>query len=253
MQDLLQKAYLLFALTKRDYTIQYAGSVLGIFWMILQSVFFLGLYIFVSIILNLNQFYKESKDFSLLLSGIVFWIPFQEFILRTSNILVENRNLLKKTTISVNYILLIPALQMSFHYFLLYFPILCVFYFLQILNLYFCWFGVLFLILNAFFFFPILVYLANSNVLLKDISPVLRMFLQLVFWSLPILYSSNSTFAEVLSWNPLFSSLEIFRYFLLENYSPKINWISICILLFVSIFFLFFANYRIRAIVLDQI
>lgn len=253
MFNLSQKAYLLFALTKRDYAIQYAGSILGIIWMVFQSLFFLGLYVFISIVLNLNQFYNQSKDFSLLLSGVVFWIPLQEYILRTSNILVENRNLLKKTTISPYYILLIPSLQMSFHYILLCIPFGLILYFLGVLNLYFYVFGVGFLILSAFFLFPILVYLANSNILLKDISPILRIFLQLVFWSLPILYSPNSKFSVVLSWNPLFSSLEIFRYFILANYSPKINWVSICVLIFVSSFFWFFANLRIQKIVLDHI
>lgn len=250
---MISKIYLLFALTKRDYAIQYAGSLLGILWIVIQSLFFLGLYTLIGSIFNLQQFQKDTKDFLLLLSGIVFWIPLQEYILRTSNILVENRNLLKKTTLNLYYILLVPFVQFCIHSVLLCIPLYTLLYFYKLLNNWAFILGLFSTMGFGIFLFPILVYVACSNVLLKDITPLLRILLQFLFWSLPIFYSSHSEISRILSWNPFFSFLEIFRFFIFQDYIPSLNLSSILVLLLSILLFQLFANRRILSIILDQI
>ena len=77
-----------------------------------------------------------------------------------------------------------------------------------------------------------------SNVLLKDISPIIRLFLQFGFWTLPIIYFPPSNWGNILQYHPLLPFLEIFRAILLPEYFIQLDYMKIIIYFIISYVFL---------------
>ncbi|MCB1178919.1 MAG: ABC transporter permease, partial [Leptospiraceae bacterium] len=178
---------LIWSLCKRDYAIQFAGSILGLFWVVIQSVVLISLYLMIFWVLDIHPTSKASS-ISYIITGILFWLPIQEFLNRGTVILTENRQLIKKTGLGVNIFLKVPLFQMYLHFLILSIPCYIVLYFLGSLNLSFFFVSFIWYIILGLILYPIISYLGRANVILKDISPVIRLFLQVLFWGSPLLY-----------------------------------------------------------------
>lgn len=244
---------LVWTLAKRDYIVQYAGAGLGLSWLFLQSFSLVGLYLLVFFVIDFPGLKSKSNHYVMILSGILFWTPIQELILKSAGILVENRSIIKKSLVGSDPFLKIPMIQYVLHFIIIYVPCSFAIYILGNLNIFLFLFCLIAILIFGVLLFPILSYLAYSNVLLKDISPLLRLILQFGFWSLPILYYPSGKWLEILSWNPLFFMLELFRFFLIQDYSPKLNWVGFGLFCLTSLGFYLYSNKRIKQIIMDQL
>jgi lipopolysaccharide transport system permease protein len=71
----MEKVSILWALVRRDYALQYAGSFLGISWMFLQNLVLISLYALVFLVLNLKNPSTQEDFTDYLLTGLLFLIP----------------------------------------------------------------------------------------------------------------------------------------------------------------------------------
>ncbi len=247
-----EQFFIVWALTKRDYAIQFAGSTLGFLWVILQSITFILLYLFLLTGLGLHSGVRSSST-SYVITGILFWLPLQECILRGTVILTENRQLLKKTGLGIEKFLQVPLLQMLVHFLILSVPSFLVLYFINELNWKICIFSVAWYFVVIAFVYPILSYLSRANVLLRDISPILRLFIQVFFWASPIIYFPPNSLQPYLSLNPIFGFLEVFRYLVIQNYpTPNFPW-SILVCSGLCVVVLYNSRKHLNRLILDQL
>lgn len=231
---------------------QFAGSVLGGIWLVLQGSVLIGLYIFIAGGIGLIRTNSTPDYIPYILSGLLFWIPIAEMIQRSTTILTDNRSLIKRSGLGADLFLWIPVIQMFFHFTILSIPVMGYLFWMgkpgltSLLIL--PWIGI-----TALVFFPFLIYLSRSNVLLKDISPVVRLFLQLGFWSLPLVYIQPAHWLDIIQYHPLFFFLEVFRFLLFPD-SPVHTpyYIPLFFTLGMGLFYKLL-NLRFKEIILDHL
>ncbi|TGM06036.1 ABC transporter permease [Leptospira barantonii] len=222
---MLKSLPILWILVRRDYALQFAGSSLGISWMLVQNLSIILIYTIVFLFLNLKGNPESASDFiGYAFSGLLFWVPLQEYMIRGTSILTENRQLIKRSPLGPEIFLWIPFVQMFVHFAVTAVPVLIVLSVLGKLNVVlfplsiFVMFGVGYLL--SF----VEGYLARANVILRDITPLIRLISQFFFWSLPILYLSSGFLHSINVWNPLNFPLELFRFVLLNDFVPVFHW-----------------------------
>jgi len=220
---------LLNSLIKRDLKAKYVGSIMGFFWSVLNPLLILAIFTFVfSVILKIRLNNKGGiANFALyLFCGMLPWIAFQETITRSTTILLEHANLIKKVMfpskilplyISISSLLnqligsgiLIIAILIKMRfisYYLIFLP------FLLILQL-------LFTIGLAWFF-------SSLNVIFRDISQLISPLLLVWMYLTPIVYPREmvpAKFKAIILLNPLTSLINAYRDIFLRNRMPNIN------------------------------
>jgi len=97
MEDVLKSRSLLWLLVKRELRSRYAGSVLGSVWNIIHPLFLIGIYILVfsSVMQRVGSTSRGSYVVHLC-SGLIPWLVFSEIVQRSTGLLAENANFLKK-------------------------------------------------------------------------------------------------------------------------------------------------------------
>lgn len=101
LQNLLHSRRLLRDFVSRDLRARYVGSSLGFFWSVVHPLINLAVYLFVfQYVLEATWRPDQGAQevVMLMLVGIVAWSAFAESLSRTTNILVENANLIGKLT-----------------------------------------------------------------------------------------------------------------------------------------------------------
>ncbi|TGK00216.1 ABC transporter permease [Leptospira langatensis] len=251
--DFLRKFRILLVLVRRDYALQYAGSALGLTWMFLQNLSLILIYTVVFYFLGIRSQGEDPLGyFAYVLSGLLFWIPLQEYLIRGTGILTDNRQLIKRSPLGPEIFLWIPFIQFLLHWAITAVPIF----------LFLAWAGKLgaglplaFLCVfcTGLFIACLQSYLARINIILRDISPLVRLMTQFLFWGLPILYESKGILGKLNLFNPLFFPLETFRSFLLSGYESKATFADFFpfLILFLAIFFL--SRAKLNQIVLDHL
>lgn len=254
---MFRKFYLHFSvlvvLVQRDYALQYAGSVIGLVWILIQNATLIGIYALVFGILDLREGENDSQYLSYLLSGMLFWIPIQEYLIRGTTILMENRHLIKRSSLGVDIFAWVPWVQMLIHFGITALPVLFIIAFLDEIN----WGGLvpafIVFVFSGFFLFLILSYFARVNILLRDISPLIRLLTQLLFWALPIVYVPFGFLVQLNHLNPLSLPLDLFRYFLLKHHGFAADPLVFLVYLFIAIGIFLLVRMRLNRVVMDQL
>ncbi|MEM9380722.1 MAG: ABC transporter permease [Planctomycetota bacterium] len=98
LRSLAQNRSLLRNFVVRDLRARYVGSSLGFFWSVIFPVLNLAIYMLVfQVILKMSWAGKSAQEVVLLmLVAIVAWSAFSEAISRSTNVLVDNQNLIEK-------------------------------------------------------------------------------------------------------------------------------------------------------------
>ncbi|WP_040912989.1 ABC transporter permease [Leptospira kmetyi] len=222
---MLKSLPILWILVRRDYALQFAGSSLGISWMLVQNLSIILIYTIVFLFLNLKGNPKSASDFiGYAFSGLLFWVPLQEYMIRGTSILTENRQLIKRSPLGPEIFLWIPFVQMFVHFAVTAVPVLIVLSVLGKLNVFFFPLSVFVMFGVGYLLSFVQGYLARANVILRDITPLIRLISQFFFWSLPILYLSSGFLHSINVWNPLNFPLELFRFVLLNDFVPVFHW-----------------------------
>ncbi|MEI6842670.1 MAG: ABC transporter permease [Methanomicrobiales archaeon] len=229
MIDLLAYRGLIWNFVKRDISSKYVGSLLGIYWAVINPLLTLIVYIIVfGVFLKVRLPDSTSIwDFSLwFAAGFLPWVAFQSSVMRASSAIIDNKNYIKKvpfpseifpiyTTVSelVNlliglaiYFVLFFALKGTPTIFILLLPLAI---FLQ----------VMFTLSLAFF-------LSSGAVYFRDIPQVVGAVFMIWFWVTPIVYTINLIpvdFQWIVKLNPAWYMLEIYRDVLFYGKFPELT------------------------------
>ena len=251
------------SLTRRDYAVQFAGTALGLVWLVVQYVFQIAVFylIFGYILagpIRGGGFMptKETDYLSFLLGGMALWLPISDMLLRSCGILADNRALIRRTDLGANRFIWVPVFQAMFHYLILYVPV--------------CLVGVTRGTLAASFpaalvpgMATIMLFsgwafiLARVSVILKDITPLMRLLLQIAFWCTPIVYAATARTVTYFAYNPIYVLVELHRNLLFQmpggmvERLPLFNGVVLLCIVSVPAFYL--SSRRLGVIVSDHI
>ncbi|MCB1174354.1 MAG: ABC transporter permease [Leptospiraceae bacterium] len=244
---------IIFILVKRDYALQFAGSFLGITWMLIQNLSMILIYTLVFGLLQ-TRAGAHSANFSLpyVFSGLLFYFPLQEMLIRGCSILSDNRKLIKRSALGMEIFLWIPYFQMLVHFLITSLPVFLYLYWLQGLKATFL-LSYLFIPLAGLFIHSLLHYLARINVILKDISPLVRLASQFLFWGLPILYYPSGILKDLNRINPLNVPLDIFRLLVIKGYQLQFSWLQWTPFLLIALMLFFLSRRRLNSVILDHL
>lgn len=222
-KEILHDSELLFILAKRDISVRYKQTYLGVSWAIVRPVLTMLVFLFafknVAKIQDLSGYPIQLVIFS----GILFWNLFATTFQSVSNSIISNGNLISKvyfprliiclSSMAVSlvdffvglivYIILVFALGHTLSIHIIYLPIALILTLLTSLGL-----GILF---------------ASFSVKYRDLLQIIPLIVQYGFFVTPVVYTSQSLIHS--KWyiyysilNPLAGLVEFFRFGLLEEY-----------------------------------
>lgn len=90
---------LLWQMTLKDFRSKYVGSLMGIFWTVINPILLLLIFSFVFTVVFKAKFGEQAgfgSNALYILAGILPWMAFQEGIARASTVLLEHRNLITR-------------------------------------------------------------------------------------------------------------------------------------------------------------
>ncbi|MGE0824452.1 MAG: ABC transporter permease [Candidatus Binatia bacterium] len=235
---------MLIGLVRRDLRARYVGSLLGMFWTILQPLLLFAVYMFVFSTILQVRFTSEdgSGGFAFyLLAGLLPWLGFQEGITKAATAIIDNAGLVKSMRFPAE-VLVASSIISSAITFLLSLGVLLValgimgrmpWAILPLLPIVICIQTLLALGLGLI--------TASFQTVLRDTLPVLQMVFTVWFYVTPIIYPLSyvpAQFAALCQWNPFTPFVSAYRAILLEGKVPAVidlgsscGWMAIALLL----------------------
>jgi lipopolysaccharide transport system permease protein len=237
LQTVWNARNLLVHLIKRNISVRYKGSMLGIFWSIVQPLMMLCIYTYVfSVVFKAR--WGESVGSSkgafaiILFCGMALYSVFSESITLSSTQIISNVNFVKKVVFPLQ---LLPLAQVMASFLLggiwlilLLFGAVCIFGNIS-------WSMLLLpLVLIPFFLFTLGVsfFVSSLTVYVRDVPHVLNVILQIFFFLTPIFYPVSAVpenFRKFLMLNPLTYMIEQTRMVLLYAQIPDWRFAAVSI------------------------
>lgn len=227
LQMLFRHRRLIWNLTVLDFKVRYAGSRLGLLWMLAAPLLILGAYLilFGRILRVQPEPGMSGLEYGLMVaSGLLPWIGFSESVTRGTGSVLAQRNLMKSRVFPMELIpvtavcsglvgqvcgtvllLLVLALQGMLGPNLVFLPFL--------------------MALQAMFSIGLVWFLSCVNILYRDLSQVVGLAIVLLMFVSPIAYTQQMVPAGlelVVRLNPLSYLIEGYRDALLLNHVPNI-------------------------------
>ncbi|PCJ21513.1 MAG: hypothetical protein COB02_02655 [Candidatus Cloacimonadota bacterium] len=191
VSDLYKYRNLFFKLVYRDFFEKYVGSILGLIWAIINPLVLMGMYILLfSVILKIKFQHNDSHiDFGIyLFCGMIPWMSFQDSILKSSNAVLNFRNLIHQIKFPLSFLPLHLAVSSAIQE--------CIALILFILFL--AWHGdlqtqhlwLLFIIFPIKWFFTcgINFFISAGTIFYRDLVQVLQILMMTWFFASPIVY-----------------------------------------------------------------
>jgi len=217
---------LVWDLTRRDLRARFAGSALGVFWSVVQPLLMLGSFLFLfSVVLDVRLGPSDrTGSFALfLVTGLVPWLAFQESLIRSAHVILDNATLVKKTRFpskvlpiyvvlsslvieAVGLVVLgaaILAVRRSLPVTMLLLPVVIALKFLFTVGLAWC--------------------LASVTVYVRDLFHVVAALLPVWLYLTPIVYPDSllpATLRSILWWNPFWHVVAAYRTLMLDGQLP---------------------------------
>lgn len=224
---------LLYKLIRRDIEGRFFGSVLGFYWTIINPIVLMIVYTVVFTVIFKSPFSSEEEWWSyplLLFCGLLPWLGMQEAVARSTTILIEQTNLLKKTTIRPLILLLsviFSSLVMqciSFSIFLIALLVLG-----EVPSVSWLLLLPLFLI-QYLFVIGVGLIVSTMNVLFRDTQHFVGIILSIMFFASPIIYPTSmvpENWRLLFHMNPVALFIDIYRSILITGgYGPAHYWIA---------------------------
>ncbi len=242
------KLKLLVYFLKRDIKAKYAGSALGIAWAFLLPLFQIALFWFVFAgIMRARPYANTEMPYIIfLLSSFFFWLAFSESLLRSSNIIIENTELVKKVNFP-NVILPFSVICSAYLHnmigFLIFFSI---YFFISTPS-------PMFLLLIPVLFLQLIFSLGVGMLLssllpyIRDLGQVIGYLMQALFFLSPIIYSLESIperFKIIIYFNPITLFVSSYHEIILFKSTPPLLNIAVMTGLAVSSFIGGFYTFR---------
>ena len=244
VKALLDNQYLIRELVARDIHTRYVGSLMGLFWSILNPLVQLILYtVIFSMVLELRFDQTDSSGrFALyLFCALLPWMALQESVTRSSRTFIENHNLIKKVRFPLEVLPFSVVFSAFVHQCIRTGILLVVLVVYGALN-----YPLAVLILPIFavqlgMMYGLSVTVACLNVFFRDIAQILGVAFMFFFWLTPIVYPKHRAkglFLWILDANPLTHLVEAHRYVLLGNPIPSLWGLVYCVLFSLIVFWL---------------
>ena len=184
---------LILNLTRQDFRDRYAGSILGIFWALINPLVMITIYLMIfSEIMGAKLPGTSNLDsFSIyLISGLLPWLAFSNTIVRTTSVFQDKKNIITKVKVNLKSFPIYIALSESLTFFVS-IVVFLIIYFLFLNGKF-----TLILILPMFFLFflqqslavALGLIFALANVFFKDTKEFVSIFSNLWFWLTPIVW-----------------------------------------------------------------
>jgi lipopolysaccharide transport system permease protein len=223
----------------KDMRGRFAGSTLGMFWSVVQPLVMIGIFVVVfSRIMGakLGARVSPGVEYSVYLcAGLFPWAMFAEHFYRSTNIFLENANLIKKVAFPKE-ILNVSVAITSLINFLISFTLFILFLaFLQLLTPYrsalalphlLIFYGVI--MLQQLFGFGLGLIFSALNVFFRDIAQFVNVITQLWFWFTPIVYREEllpAGFAPLLRLNPMYYFIKIYHSIFVDQHYPTVRYV----------------------------
>ena len=217
---------------RRDIRSRYIGSTLGFFWSIINPILMLLIFTFLfSVIfkIRIGDYGKERGFVEFLICGFLPWIAFSEASLRSTGVIIENANLVKKLKFP-SELFVVSTVLSSFLLQLIGFGLFIValiflgkidsFLYLFLLPLGF--------VLQILFTIGIGLILSCVNVFFRDVAQIVNSLFMIWLYISPVMYPLSMVpekYRIFLMVNPMTHLLEIYRTLILRQELP--NWVSV--------------------------
>jgi lipopolysaccharide transport system permease protein len=227
-----KNVHLLRELVKRDFHARFTGSVLGVFWAVLQPLSLVILYWFVFTYMFSRGPAAENKHYiDFLIAGLLPWLGLNEGIIRSTTSIVDNAPMVRRLAFRSELLVLVPhASAMIFESIAL--GLFGGFLLIRGLSLRSLWLLPFALVLQFAMQVGLGWFLAASYVFFRDLMPILGFVLSVLFYLSPILYPVAGRFERFFVWNPMTPLVGLFRSAMLTSALPAAG--SIVFLLIVA-------------------
>lgn len=229
LNNLFNSRTLLFQLVRRDFRQRFVGSAAGWLWGLIQPMVMLLLWNFVfRICMGLEPAPGEvTRDYTLYLAaGYLPWLLFQESVMRSSNCIVENSNLVTKTVFPSEIVPLSIFLSSLISHLLALALVLALVVWRSgalspmslMLPIYMGLLGMLAVGVGWIF--------ASLQVYLRDTTQIATVIMTCWFWVTPIFIGETQIpqkFRFLVHWNPLAGVVRAYRERLLSLRPPSIE------------------------------
>lgn len=232
----------------KDIKSRYAGSLFGPLWIIATPIYQMLLYTFLfSIILKVrfDEGAGTSSFVIYLLAGLIPWIFFSEATVRGVSVFIDNAHIIKKVKFPLEVCVLSVIISSMVTFFVYTFFYLIMLIFMGLLKFHTLPLFILPLIIQVLLIAGLSFGLGSMAVFFRDITQVIGMILNLLFFLVPIVYPSTAI-PEKLRWvfdiNPFYFIVETYRNVMIRGKIPDV--FSILYPLTFSLL-IFFAGYYI--------
>ncbi|BCX79795.1 ABC transporter permease [Campylobacter sp. 19-13652] len=227
MLNLISYRFFIFNSIKTELLSRFSRSRLGLLWLIVNPLMQVLIYAIVLSNVMISKLPGLPNKYSYviyLLSGMLMWAFFSESFGRCVNCFVDNANLIKKIHFPIFILPIIPIISSALNNVILFFCVIIVYIILGH-NV-----GVSIFYLPLVFFIVAMIsfgygfFLGLINIFLRDISHIVGIMLQFMFWLTPIVYMDNivpDKFKILLNINPLASLLSFYHDILIYNKTPS--------------------------------
>ena len=202
--DLVHFWDLTLVLTKKEIKVRYKNSVLGYLWSIANPLAFAFVfYVAFQVVMRI-----EMENYALfLIAGLFPWQWFSNSVSVSPGIFLGNSSIIKKINFPKSIVVLAIVLQDMAHY-VMSLPVIALFLLIYGKYPYPAWaYGIpLLLMAQLLFTFGLSLLLASINLFFRDMEKLVNVFMILLFYFTPVLYSEAMIPAQYQSWiicNPL--------------------------------------------------
>lgn len=225
IRKLVKSRYMLWMLTMRDFKTKYAGSVFGFAWAVLHPLLLVAIYGVVFGVFfrsTTDPVYGANSFLLFLLSGLVPWQFFSEAVSSSSDVILSNSSLIKKSVGFPSEILPVTTVVSK---------VICHMITLILLFILLIIYGIrpgpisLFIFVYMFFMsiFAIGIgwFLSSITVFLRDTQQLIGLVIMCWFFLTPIVYAPSIVPGGlplfILKLNPMFHAVEGYRLALLAD------------------------------------
>jgi ABC-type polysaccharide/polyol phosphate export permease len=218
---------------RRDIRSRYIGSTLGFFWSIINPILMLLIFTFLfSVVLKIriSDYYGKERGFvEFLICGFLPWMAFSEACLRSTGVIIENANLVKKLKFP-SELFVVSTVLSSFFLQLIGFILFILALILlrkvdSFLYLFLLPFG---FILQILFTMGVGLILSCVNVFFRDVAQIANSLFMIWLYASPVMYPLSMVperYRIFLKVNPMTHLLEIYRSLILKQELP--DWTGV--------------------------
>jgi ABC-type polysaccharide/polyol phosphate export permease len=217
----------------RDFQSKYVGSLLGLFWTVINPLLLLMIFTFVFTVVFRAKFGAEAglgTNALYILAGILPWVAFQEGLGRATGVLLEHRNLVTRVQFPVLVLPAVPVLSAILGQLIgLVVLLILAAIFAPGPGLGLAWLPVL-IFFQALFTLGLAWIVAGLNVFYRDVVHLVAVLLLVWMYGTPIFYPAAMVperYRFLIALNPMAHLIEAYRRVILEGAQPSLGGLAI--------------------------